>query len=447
MKRSALIIPLSILAHLAIINTTLYLLTPETYLEFSSIIYYNLSWVLIAVLFNFYPTARKETFYTNLHKPVQQFFIYGLGYFAWLGFKQIDYNPIYQLYVIFILYVGLTAYRWLFYSFIKFYRSEGGNSVNVIVVGRDRKLKKIRSIFDRSEFGYRYMGYFDNVQSKSKTYLGPISNSFSYILENDIDEVYCMVSRLTYEELQELIHFADNNLKKLKIIPDNKEIYTRAMNVELYGTVPVFNLRKMPLDTGYGKYAKRAFDLVFSSFVIIFLLSWLTPLIFIIMNIESRGPLFFRQKRHGFNKEPFWCYKFRSMTSNDEANSKMSSKDDNRITRIGKILRKTSIDELPQFYNVFFGDMSVVGPRPHMEAHTRKYENSVDKYLVRHFVKPGITGLAQIRGYRGEILDDSDIINRVRLDIFYLEKWSVQLDLKIIYYTVVNAIRGEEKAY
>tara|TARA_Y100000815_G_scaffold205409_1_gene189241 strand:- start:661 stop:1068 length:408 start_codon:yes stop_codon:yes gene_type:complete len=135
------------------------------------------------------------------------------------------------------------------------------------------------------------------------------------------------------------------------------------------------------------------------------------------------------------------------MTSNDEANSKMSTKDDNRITRIGKILRKTSIDELPQFYNVFFGDMSVVGPRPHMEAHTRKYENSVDKYLVRHFVKPGITGLAQIRGYRGEILDDSDIINRVRLDIFYLEKWSVQLDLKIIYYTVVNAIRGEEKAY
>ena len=135
------------------------------------------------------------------------------------------------------------------------------------------------------------------------------------------------------------------------------------------------------------------------------------------------------------------------MKSNDEANSKMSTKDDSRITKIGKILRKTSIDELPQFYNVFFGDMSVVGPRPHMEAHTWKYENSVDKYLVRHFVKPGITGLAQIRGYRGEILDDSDIINRVRLDIFYLEKWSVQLDLKIIYYTVVNAIKGEEKAY
>ena len=135
------------------------------------------------------------------------------------------------------------------------------------------------------------------------------------------------------------------------------------------------------------------------------------------------------------------------MTQNKDSDSVMATKNDMRITRLGKILRKTSIDELPQFFNVLKGDMSVVGPRPHMEVHTAQYETSVDKYLVRHFLKPGITGLAQIKGYRGEIVRQSDIINRVRLDIFYMEKWSIQLDILIIYYTLANAIRGEERAY
>lgn len=135
------------------------------------------------------------------------------------------------------------------------------------------------------------------------------------------------------------------------------------------------------------------------------------------------------------------------MAVNPEADSKMCTKNDMRITRIGRILRKTSIDELPQFFNVLLGDMSVVGPRPHMEAHTVEYSESVDKYLVRHFAKPGITGLAQIKGYRGEVVKRSDIINRTRLDIFYLEKWSPLLDLKIIYCTVRNLLKGEEKAF
>ncbi len=135
------------------------------------------------------------------------------------------------------------------------------------------------------------------------------------------------------------------------------------------------------------------------------------------------------------------------MTIDAYANTKMATKNDRRVTRVGKFIRKTSIDELPQFFNVFWGNMSVVGPRPHMEYHTIGYEDSVDKYLVRHFVKPGITGLAQIKGYRGEITKSSDIINRIRLDIFYVEKWSIWFDVKIIFLTVFNAFKGEEKAY
>ncbi|WP_339813926.1 exopolysaccharide biosynthesis polyprenyl glycosylphosphotransferase, partial [Zunongwangia profunda] len=248
-------------------------------------------------------------------------------------------------------------------------------------------------------------------------------------------------------ELGSLINYADNNLKRIKIIPDNKEIYTRAMNVELFGSVPVLNLRKLPLETDIAKYTKRTFDIVFSLLVCILLLSWLVPIIAILIKSESKGPIFFKQKRHGVGKKEFWCYKFRSMAVNKDSDTKMMTKNDTRVTKIGAFMRKTSIDELPQFFNVLKGDMSVVGPRPHMEAHTNQYQKSVDKYLVRHFAKPGITGLAQIKGYRGEIIEASDIINRTRLDIFYVEKWSLYLDIKIILSTVINAVRGEEKAY
>lgn len=171
------------------------------------------------------------------------------------------------------------------------------------------------------------------------------------------------------------------------------------------------------------------------------------PPVISIDKIREQGARVFKQARHGYNKKTFYCYKFRTMAVNTQANLKMCSRKDTRITSIGRILRKTSIDELPQFFNVFLGNMSVVGPRPHMEAHTLQFSSSIDKYLVRHFAKPGITGLAQIKGYRGEIIRPSDIINRTRFDIFYLEKWTAILDLRIIYYTIRNAIKGEIQAF
>jgi len=192
---------------------------------------------------------------------------------------------------------------------------------------------------------------------------------------------------------------------------------------------------------------KRVFDIIFSSSVIIFILSWLTPLVAILIKLESKGPVFFKQARNGFNYKEFYCYKFRSMTPNSEANFYQATRGDQRITNIGKFIRKTSIDELPQFFNVLFGDMSVVGPRPHMVSHTDMYAKRIDKFMVRHFVKPGITGLAQISGYRGEVETDKDIIGRVKFDIFYIENWSLLLDLKIIFKTAINAVKGEEKAY
>jgi len=417
-------------------------------LDIINIIYYNSCWLFITFELNFYPTGRKEQFMTNTRKVFRLYTIYGLFYFVLFFFRNYEGISIrHQLQVFGIVCLLLFLFRFLFYWTRKRYRLGGGNFVRVVAIGRDRNLKKIRKVFDDPYLGYRYLGFFDDKPSQSPTYLGDIEKCFLYILENDIDEIYCIASKFNQRELQNLIGFADNNLIKVKIIPDNKDIFTRAMTIEMYDDIPVLNIRKVPLDTLYAKWTKRIFDLFFSSLVIVFILSWLCPILFICIKLESPGPLFFRQKRHGLKRRSFWCYKFRSMTVGSDANEKMATKNDRRVTRIGKFIRKTSIDELPQFFNVLMGDMSVVGPRPHMELHTMGYETSVDKYLVRHFVKPGITGLAQIKGYRGEITKPSDIINRIRLDIFYVEKWSIAFDIQIIFLTLINSVKGEEMAY
>ena len=447
-KNSDWVIPISIAVHLSIINGFLYFLTPQTYTNGYYILHYNISWLLITYGLSYYTRKRKERFFTNIQKVVQLYLIYGLAYFALFGITGRIYKSLeHQLFVYFLICTALTAYRVFFFWLRKKYRLWGGNSVKVVVIGRDKNLKKIRKVFDEPELGYRYMGYFDDKKSKSPTFLGPVMDSFLYILENNIDEIYCVASKFNNKELRNLIDFADNNLIRIKIIPDNKEIYSRGMFIELYETVPVLNLRRVPLDTLFARVTKRAFDLFFSSLVIVGILSWLTPIMYILIKLESPGKLYFKQKRHGFKRKTFSCYKFRSMTPSSDADSKMATKGDMRVTRVGRVIRKTSIDELPQFLNVFLGDMSVVGPRPHMESHTHDYEVSVDKYLVRHFVKPGITGLAQIKGYRGAIGEKKDILNRTKLDIFYVEKWTLRLDVQIIAQTVVNAIRGEENAY
>ena len=268
-----------------------------------------------------------------------------------------------------------------------------------------------------------------------------------YIDKNNIDEIYSSVGELSNENLTKLIDYADNNLKILKFLPDNKEIYSKKLDFTYYGYLPILSMRKIPIEEPFNKFIKRGFDILLSLVIIIGVLSWLTPLLGLIIKLESKGPIFFKQKRNGLDYEEFYCYKFRSMRPNAMAHLHQVQKNDPRITRIGKIIRKTSIDELPQFINVLKGDMSVVGPRPHMVSHTHMYAERVDKFMVRHFIKPGITGLAQVSGYRGEVEDENHIINRVKYDIFYLENWSLFLDLKIVFQTVFNALRGEERAY
>ena len=268
-----------------------------------------------------------------------------------------------------------------------------------------------------------------------------------YVLNEQIDEIYASVAELTNKDLIKLIDFVDNNLKVLKFLPDNKEIYSKKLDFTYYGVLPILSMRKIPMDEPFNKFLKRSFDIILSLIVIVGILSWLTPLLGLIIKLESKGPVFFKQKRNGLDYKEFYCYKFRSMRPNPMAHLEQIRKGDERVTRVGRIIRKTSIDELPQFINVLKGEMSVVGPRPHMVSHTHMYAERIDKFMVRHFIKPGITGLAQVSGFRGEVEDDNHIINRVKYDIFYLENWSLFLDIKIVFQTIYNALRGEEKAY
>ena len=217
--------------------------------------------------------------------------------------------------------------------------------------------------------------------------------------------------------------------------------------INYMGEFPVLSVRHEPLEDMQSRVKKRLFDVVFSLLVIVFIISWLYPLLALIIKIQSPGPVLFKQLRSGRDNQPFWCYKFRSMHVNANSDSKQAHKGDSRITAIGRFMRKTSLDEFPQFVNVLFGNMSIVGPRPHMLNHTEEYRAIIDQYMVRQFLKPGITGWAQVNGYRGETKDPSLMQKRVEHDIWYMENWSAMLDLRIVFITIFSILKGEENAF
>jgi len=332
---------------------------------------------------------------------------------------------------------------------IKNYRSQGKNYRTTIIIGFDDSSKNIINIFKtKANLGYKYLGFFSNKTNKNKECLGKLEDVFNYATENQVDEIYCSLTSLSKDQIVGINKFAINKKIVLKLIPNSNDLYSKKQKTEYYDDgLLVLNVHKLPFEFPENFYIKRIFDIVFSLSICVFLLSWLVPILWILVKLESKGPLIFKQAREGIKGEEFICYKFRSMRLNLLSDRVHATKNDSRVTKMGYILRKTSMDELPQFLNVLLGDMSVVGPRPHLESLSLEYQKEVDDYLKRHIVKPGITGLAQVSGYRGEIKKTSDIKNRVRFDIFYIENWSFFLDIKIIFRTIFNVFTGEEKAY
>ncbi|MBW8242651.1 undecaprenyl-phosphate glucose phosphotransferase [Muricauda oceani] len=444
-RYSNLITPTSYIIDLAVLNMFLYILPINFQTPVLIHVYISLAWIVISMKNEFYTVYRfsKVTYIFRL--IFVQFVFYFLVLYAFIGFfKQPIISRLALGEYFIIVFIIVSTIKLLSYYLLMEYREKvKGNLRNVVIIGKNKKTDQLRKVFqERTEFGYNFTKQFS-----PKSVGFELDLCFEYILGNNVDEIYCSVSELKNEEIAKFISFADNNLKTLKFIPDNKNIFSKKLKFEYYDYIPVLSLRDIPLENPINAFIKRSFDILFSLIIILGLLSWLTPILAILITLESKGPVFFRQTRNGIDNREFYCYKFRSMAPNVNADNIQATKNDMRITKIGKFIRKTSIDELPQFYNVLFGTMSVVGPRPHMVKHTNEYATSVDKYMVRHFVKPGITGLAQVRGYRGEIETETDIQNRIKFDIFYIENWSLFLDIKIIVQTVLNAFKGEAKAY
>ena len=436
--------PISYIIDLCIINLLAILYYFKNIDDVQFVVVISLSWIILSIYSRFYEVYRytKEIAITIL--IFRQLVLFTLIVFAFSGFYhdlKLDYKTI--LKYVFAIFVLITIFKFTIYFLLQKYRSDfGGNYRKTVIIGNSKQTKALEKYFKtHPEYGFLLKKTFSFNSNDD------LKNGLQYVKKEDVDEIYCSISELSNDQIDQIIDFADNNLKILKFLPDNKEIYSKKLKYEYYDYTPILSLRDIALEESLNHIAKRTFDIVFSSAVIIFLLSWLTPIIAILIKLESKGPVFFKQSRNGFNYKEFECFKFRSMTPNKNAHLHQATKGDLRITKIGKFIRKTSIDELPQFFNVLFGDMSVVGPRPHMVSHTNMYAKKVDKFMVRHFVKPGITGLAQVKGFRGEIETDQDIINRVKYDIFYVENWSLLIDIKIVTQTFFNALKGEDKAY
>ena len=321
-----------------------------------------------------------------------------------------------------------------------------------IVLGYNDLSHKLVSNLRLQNRTFVMQGYFDDYNSatryaKSAPILGCLGDSLAYAIENQIDEIYSTIPPETNPEIYEIAQQAESNFIRFRFVPDFSVFINRRVHLSFVEDLPVLSLRQEPLEDLGSRFKKRIFDIAFSSFVILFVLSWLVPIIAILIKLNSKGPVFFKQLRSGKNNMPFLCFKFRSLRVNDDADSKQVTKNDSRYTKLGKFLRKTNLDELPQFFNVFQGYMSVVGPRPHMLKHTEQYSEIINQYMIRHFVKPGLTGLAQVNGYRGEITKEEDLTKRIELDIKYMENWSMLCDIQIIFQTLYLSIKGDKNAF
>lgn len=445
-RYSWLIKPISYIVDLAAIQIIAFFVLWSQKGSLIFITFTSFAWITTALISKFYEVYRFSSVVRVLNLLVRQGLFFVLFIFAYFGiFLDYKAQPNLTLKYLFITYFFISLSKYALFFLLKRYRTIfKGNIRRTIILGANKPAKAIEKFFkDTPQAGFKNTKV---VSFKNSTPVD-LDNLFIFIKKENIDEIYCSLSEIPSDYVKAITKFADNNLKVVKFIPDRNTILNKELKRDFYGLVPVLEFRNIPLDDSFNLVLKRSFDIVFSLLVIILVLSWLIPILSVVIKLESNGPIFFTQKRNGYNYKSFDCIKFRSMFPNNKADLIQVSKTDERITKVGKFMRQTSIDELPQFFNVLTGDMSVVGPRPHMLSHTEIYANKVDKFMVRHFVKPGITGLAQISGYRGEVQSDQDIIGRVKFDIFYIENWSLFLDIKIIIKTIIKTIKGDDKAY
>lgn len=413
----------------------------------------NLLWLVGAGYFGLYRVFGENKMEQVYRATWRTFALHVILYVLYLQFHMANHLSVSLVFWFYVLLAGAFILNRLIGTSIHYLAVDRFRlSREVAVIGSNQTSIRLIDHFkqERSFLFYGTIGgdeciYFDELQIISSGIAGRLSDAAAA----GVKDVYVTVIPDRMLAVHDLIKVADQNGLRLKFIPDMGPHLFGSYNVNYLGNkFPIITIRSEPLEEIDQRFKKRFFDLAFSSFVFLFLLWWLLPLIAIIIKLDSKGPVFFLQKRAGRNNKHFTVFKFRTMRVTESTTEFVQAKKgDTRITKVGVFLRRSSLDELPQFINVIFGDMSVVGPRPHPLKLNDQFQSIIDKYMVRHFVKPGITGWAQVHGLRGETKDAFDMENRVKYDIHYLENWTAMLDVKIVFMTIINMVRGEDNAY
>lgn len=411
-------------------------------------IFINVSWLLVAALTHEQIDNRRAKTRRIIWDFVKMHFFSLLLVLSFVtivkGGEEYARGVIFYHYCIFFV-LGSLA-RAFFNLFLKLYRKKGFNYRRVVVVGVNPfSIEFVHEIIEHSEYGYKFMGFFDNKQQTIYDVgnIKTIEELNSFLLEFDIDEVYLSLPSYSDYSTKSLIKFCNLNYIKVNFLNEFIHFMNKKsvqVNIDYNGPTPIVSVAKEPLEETINKVLKRAFDIIFSLAVLVLLFPWIYVVSAIFIKAGSKGPIFFKQKRSGIDNSVFDCYKFRTMIQNADADKIQAGSGDARITKFGQFLRNTNLDEFPQFINVLKGEMSVVGPRPHMLEHTRLYSKIITPFMIRHWVKPGITGLAQAKGLRGETKEISQMYGRVKMDVHYIQNWSFLLDLKIVFMTVWNML-------
>ena len=342
--------------------------------------------------------------------------------------------------------------RYAIIKVYKYYKNLDVAYSRYVIVGANPAGEALYNFFEsHKSMGNKFLGFFDEnthgvMNSGALAVKGDLADLKRFCSRMSVNEIFFAMPLNRREVMDDLIRFADDNFISFKMVPEFAAMPQKEVHLSFYDTIPVLSFRREPLEIIFNKILKRSFDIAFSGIFLLTMFPFLFVIIGAAIKLSSSGPVFFRQARPGRRNRLFECYKFRSMTMNTNTELQ-ATKNDARITKVGAFLRKTSLDEIPQFINVFKGDMSIVGPRPNLVSQLEHYSKTIDQYKIRHFVTPGITGYAQVNGLRGETREEGLMAKRVEFDVQYIQNWSFLLDLKIIWLTVWNMVRGEKNAY
>lgn len=406
-----------------------------------SLVLLTLFWILLSGRTKLYSIARNLTYTIYLERLVTHIFIFIFGVILLAKVSNNDFLKQDRFLIAIFLFLLLFIIKSLVFFTLKYLRTLGINYRNVMFLHEDSSTELLKNILtERKDYGFKIFEYPGEEKFNAE-------NLIKFWKDNGIHTMYLSSLRYERNEEQDIYRLAELHKVRISLIPSIAKNNFFRYDLGYIEMQPVLVRSKFPLDYLTNITMKRTVDILFSSIVLVLVCSWLFPLIALLIKLDNPGPIFFLQKRYGYHDNVFNCFKFRTMYVNDDCTKQTTTANDKRITKIGRFLRKTSLDEMPQFLNVLKGEMSVVGPRPHMLLVDDFYKLKIGRYSIRSLVKPGITGLAQVNGLRGDSGDrDIQMQKRILADAFYVKNWSISLDFIIILKTIFLVINGDKNA-